>query len=87
VAALLSLGAGLVGVVPNAAAATPATSEGAIEEVIVTGSYIRGTPEDAALPVDVITRDTLQEQRSPDLVSLISMSARFHSRRSVRWKC
>jgi iron complex outermembrane receptor protein len=70
--ALLSLGVCLIGVVPNATAATPATSEGAIEEVIVTGSYIRGSPEDAALPVDVITRDTLQEQGSPDLVSLIS---------------
>lgn len=31
-----------------------AYAEGAIEEVVVTGSYIRGTPEDAALPVDVI---------------------------------
>ena len=25
-----------------------------VEEVVVTGSFIRGTPEDAALPVDVI---------------------------------
>ena len=30
--------------------------EGGIEEVVVTGSYIKGTPEDAELPVDVINR-------------------------------
>lgn len=30
--------------------------------IIVTGSYIRGTPEDAALPVDVFTADDLAEQ-------------------------
>ena len=29
------------------------------DEIVVTGSYIRGTPEDAALPVDVITQDDL----------------------------
>jgi len=42
-----------------------------VEEVVVTGSYIRGTPEDAALPVDVITAESLQEQGSPDIVALI----------------
>ena len=30
--------------------------------IVVTGSYIRGTPEDAALPVDVFTADDLAEQ-------------------------
>ena len=30
------------------------------EVVIVTGSYIRGTAEDAALPVDVITAEDRQ---------------------------
>ena len=39
--------------------------EGAIEEVIVTGSYIRGTPEDAALPVDVISRSDLEDVGDP----------------------
>lgn len=72
VAALLSLGVCLIDVVPNATAATPAQREAAIEEVIVTGSFIASTPEDAALPVDVITRETLQEQGSPDIVALIS---------------
>ncbi len=41
------------------------------DEIVVTGSYIRGTPEDAAIPVDVITAETLQEQGSPTLTQLI----------------
>ncbi|MEZ5558404.1 MAG: hypothetical protein R3E86_07665 [Pseudomonadales bacterium] len=40
--------------------AVAAESQGVIEEIIVTGSYIRGTPEDAALPVDVITAQELE---------------------------
>ncbi|MBX7495172.1 TonB-dependent receptor [Qipengyuania sp. 6B39] len=32
------------------------------ERIVVTGSFIRGTPEDAALPVDVFTADDLAEQ-------------------------
>jgi iron complex outermembrane receptor protein len=43
----------------------------AVEEVVVTGSFIRGTPEDAALPVDVIGRDELERQGSPSTVDLI----------------
>ena len=42
-----------------------------IEEVVVTGSYIRTTPEDAALPVDVITADELQAQGNPTVIEMI----------------
>jgi len=42
-----------------------------VEEVIVTGSLIAGTPEDAALPVDVISQEDLQKQGSPSTVDLI----------------
>lgn len=42
-----------------------------LETVVVTGSYIRGTPEDAALPVDVISADDLAEQGSPTIVQLV----------------
>ncbi len=41
------------------------------EVVIVTGSYIRGTPEDAALPVDVISSDDLEKQGAPSTLELI----------------
>lgn len=42
-----------------------------VEEVVVTGSFIRGTPEDAALPVDVIGAEELQKRGSPSTVELI----------------
>ena len=42
-----------------------------VEEVVVTGSFIAGTPEDAALPVNVIGNDELQKQGSPSTVDLI----------------
>ena len=47
-----------MGVVGSAAAQTAAPAE--VEEVIVTGSYIAGTPEDAALPVVVIAQAELE---------------------------
>lgn len=42
-----------------------------IDEVVVTGSFIAGTPEDAALPVDVIGADELQKQGNPSTVELM----------------
>ena len=48
-AVAILLGAGL------AAGAAQAQDANEVAEVIVTGSYIRGTPEDAALPVDVLS--------------------------------
>jgi iron complex outermembrane recepter protein len=52
-------------------AAPAAFAAGAIEEVVVTGSYIRGTPEDAALPVDVITADELFKRGNPNMLDII----------------
>src|SRR5436190_3140207 len=42
-----------------------------VEEVVVTGSYIAGTPEDAALPVDVLSSKDLEAQGSPTVVQLV----------------
>ena len=42
-----------------------------VEEVIVTGSYIRGSAEDAALPVDVVTAEDLQAQGNPSMIEFI----------------
>ena len=42
-----------------------------VEEVVVTGSFIAGTPEDTALPVDVTTALELQKQGSPTVVQLV----------------
>jgi iron complex outermembrane receptor protein len=53
----------------NAAAAAAAPAE--VSEVVVTGSYIAGTPKNAALPVDVIGVENLQKQGSPTPVQLV----------------
>lgn len=42
-----------------------------VEEVVVTGSFIAGTPEDAALPVDVMSAQDLEKQGSPSVVQLV----------------
>ena len=36
-----------------------------VSEVVVTSSFIAGSPEDAALPVNVIGSDEMQKQGSP----------------------
>ncbi|WP_374575389.1 TonB-dependent receptor plug domain-containing protein [Phenylobacterium sp.] len=47
-----------------------------VEEVVVTGSFIAGTPEDAALPVDVMSANELAKQGAPSVVQLVkSISA------------
>ncbi len=42
-----------------------------IEEIVVTGSFIRGTPTDAALPVAVLSAEQLQRQGSPTVLELM----------------
>ena len=41
------------------------------QTVTVTGSFIAGTPEDAALPVDVLTAQDLKLEGSPKITELI----------------
>ena len=48
-----------------------APDDNVVEELVVTGSYIRGTPEDAALPVDVIGAEELQKKGSPTTVEMV----------------
>jgi len=45
--------------------------EDGVEEIVVTGSFIRGTPEDAPSPVTVIDRDSIQEQGASQIWDLI----------------
>lgn len=65
VAALFALGAA------GHAQAQAQTGPSEVSEVVVTGSFIRGTPEDAALPVEVISQDELQRRGSPTTIDLI----------------
>ncbi|MDB5423460.1 MAG: hypothetical protein JWQ29_876 [Phenylobacterium sp.] len=66
VAAVLSFG------MAQGAGAAEAEKPGAqVSEVIITGSYIAGTPENAAQPVDVIGADELAKQGAPSVVQLV----------------
>src|SRR3989344_3833064 len=58
------------GVAETASAQTADRPTG-VEEVIVTGSFIAGTPEDAAMPVDVLSSKDLEAQGSPSVVQLV----------------
>ncbi len=55
----------------SVASGTALAQQALLEEVIVTGSLIRGTPEDAALPVEVLTSEELTKLGSPSAVELI----------------
>ncbi len=63
---LMALGASQA----TAAAAAAATPK-EVSEVVVTGSYIEGTPKTAALPVDVVTQESLRRQGSPSVIEVI----------------
>jgi iron complex outermembrane recepter protein len=51
--------------------ASSQTAATEVTEVVVTGSFIAGTPEDAALPVDVISSEDLEKQGSPTVVQMV----------------
>lgn len=70
---LLTAAGVAVSVSAVAAETAPQTSEIA-EVVIVTGSFIRGTAEDAALPVDVISSEELEKQGSPSPTEMLKSS-------------
>ncbi len=46
-------------------ASQPPAEEEQEDRVVVTGSFIQGTPEDAALPVEVYAQEELEEQGAP----------------------
>jgi iron complex outermembrane receptor protein len=45
----------------------------ALEEVVVTGSFIQGTPEDASQPVETITFEELQNVGRPSNLEMVKM--------------
>lgn len=67
-AATVVLAAGLWG---GAAAAQARQGAGEVSEVVVTGSFIAGTPEDAALPVNVVTFEELRKLGTPRTLDII----------------
>lgn len=69
VLAALTLGSWGAAADQAAAQAQPAPADD--DTIVVTGSLLRGTPEDTALPVDVITADDLAKQGSPTALELL----------------
>ncbi len=51
--------------------ASYAEEDDRIEEVVVTGSFIKGTPIDSESPVTVLERDQLIRQGSPSIVEIV----------------
>ena len=70
VSALLVLGV-VFGISGTALGQDAAEEDEIVEEVVVTGSYIKSTPEDAALPVTTITRDELAYEGTPTMLDMI----------------
>lgn len=72
-AVLLAASAGLTEAhaqgAPAKAPAPPTNTE--VTEVVVTGSFIAGTPEDAAMPVEAVTLEELRQQGSPSNLDLV----------------
>jgi iron complex outermembrane receptor protein len=55
----------------HGAMAAENTDRETIQEVVITGSYLDGTPEDAALPVVVINEEDIEKQGSPSILDLV----------------
>lgn len=60
-----------LGLAAQAQAQTAPARATDVEEVVVTGSLIAGTPEDTALPVDVLSTEDLEAQGAPTVVQLV----------------
>ena len=56
---------------PTAIQSAPATNDTAAPDIVVTGTLIRGTPENLAVPVDVISSEELAKQGAPTAVDLL----------------
>jgi iron complex outermembrane receptor protein len=50
---------------------TPKESSTSLEEVVVTGSFIKGTPEDTAMPVKVVGLEELRNMGTPSNIDLV----------------
>src|SRR5689334_22566494 len=69
-AVLLAAAAGAAQAQAPGRAAAP-SKPADVEEVVVTGSFIAGTPEDSAMPVEAVTLEELRQTGSPSNLDLI----------------
>ena len=70
-AAILAAGLGATPAAAQTRPAPPPADTNSVDEVIVTGSFIRGAAQQAALPVLVVAQEELQKQGAPSTVELV----------------
>ena len=59
---------------------TPAAAQDeAVEEVVVNGSFIRQSPEDAPVPIEVVNSEELFNVGNPSVVELVKTLGARHS--------
>jgi iron complex outermembrane receptor protein len=56
---------------PKTTSAAEAEKDTDLEQVVITGSFIRGTPETAAIPVEAINLKEIQDRGSPSNLDLV----------------
>lgn len=61
----------MMAALPAAAQTAGANDPSVVEEVVVTGSFIAGTPKDSAIPVAIIGREELEKRGSPSMLDII----------------
>lgn len=61
----------LYGALALGLAASPLAAQDSVDEVIVTGSYIKQSPEDAPVPIDVVNSEDLFNIGNPSVVELV----------------
>jgi len=59
------------GLMAASAAQAQDTKPTTVEEVVVTGSFIVGTPKDTAIPVAVLNQEDLEKRGSPSILDII----------------
>ncbi len=59
------------GLMMAGAAQAQDTKANTVEEVVVTGSFIQGTPKDTAIPVAVLNQEDLEKRGSPSILDII----------------
>lgn len=59
------------GLMAAGAAQAQDTRPNTVEEVVVTGSFIQGTPKDTAIPVAVLNQEDLEKRGSPSILDII----------------
>ena len=65
----MGLGATHASAAAAAAAAAPGGNE--VSEVVVTGSFIAGTPKNTAIPVAVLNQEEIEKRGTPNMIEEI----------------